>query len=159
MATRGTLNSEKFRKLLEGLQGSATFVLQACDGLADAIERSDANRTLALCTQYTQSMGRFGNAEGDIDCLVLGCTHYAFAAPELTKLVGGQVSLIEGGQPVARQTRRLLEKMQPDTIAPNLAAQGPYAPRFYSTGQLDLLESAVRRWLMQECITLPLQLA
>ncbi len=159
MATRGTLNSEKFRKLLESLHGSATFVLQACDGLADAIERSDAERTLALCMEYTHTMGHFGNAEGEMDCLVLGCTHYAFAALELTTLVGVQVSLMEGGLPVARQTRRLLEKIQPGALATDPATQTAHAPMFYSTGSVGLLESAVHRWLGLECPTLPLQLA
>lgn len=158
MATRSTLNSEKFRKLLDGLHGSATFVLQPCDGLADVIERSDAGGTLALCKEYTRTMGRFGSAAGEMDCLVLGCTHYAFAAVELTALVGIQVSLIEGGLPVARQTRRLLEKRQhgaPATIPATPAAQ---APLFYSTGRVGLLESAVHRWLQLECPALPLNL-
>lgn len=159
MATRGTLNSEKFRKLLEGLHGSATFVLQPCDGLADAIERSDTARTLGLCTEYTRAMGRFGGADGEMDCLVLGCTHYAFAAPELTALVGHHVSLIEGGLPVARQTRRLLEKLRPGVLAAEPATQTPQVPLFYSTGKLDLLESAVHRWLQLDCPTLSLHLA
>jgi glutamate racemase len=159
MATRGTLNSEKFRKLLDSLHGSATFVLQPCDGLADAIERSDSLRTQALCTEYTQAMGRFGGADGEMDCLVLGCTHYAFATTELTPLVGAQVSLIEGGLPVARQTRRLLEKLQPQAITARPSTQTTPTPLFYSTGKLDLLESALRRWLKLECPTLPLHLA
>jgi glutamate racemase len=158
MATRGTLNSEKFRKLLEGLHGSATFVLQPCDGLADAIERSDTVRTLALCTQYVQAMGRFGNTAGDMDCLVLGCTHYAFVATELLALVGEQTSLLEGGVPVARHTRRLLEKAQLAALEAPLAGMQDRAGStvFYSTGNLDLLDSAVHRWLHSEAATLPL---
>jgi glutamate racemase len=147
MATRGTLNSEKFRKLLEGLHGSATFVLQPCDGLADAIERSDTSRTLALCAQYTQAMGRFGSSAGEMDCLVLGCTHYAFVAEELAALAGKQTALLEGGAPVARQTRRLLE---PGLLAVAPLPTGEWrvqAPVFYSTGNLQLLDSAVQRWL------------
>lgn len=149
MATRATLNSEKFARLLDGLQGSTRFRLQPCDGLADAIERSDTERVTALCNAYTQAMGRFGNAYGDMDTLVLGCTHYPFVADTLQTLVGTQTAMLEGGAPVARQTRRLLEK---SAIA--LAAAGPTGetlkvntPIFYSTGKLSLLDSAIRRWL------------
>lgn len=147
MATRGTLNSEKFRKLLDGLHGTATFVLQACDGLADAIERFDAARIQALCAEYTRAMGRFGSAPGGMDCLVLGCTHYAFVATELTTLVGGQTSLIEGGGSVARQTLRLLEKASPSLVHLGPVPLAAPEPVFYSTGNLSLLESAMQRYL------------
>jgi glutamate racemase len=147
MATRGTLNSEKFRKLLESLHGKATFVLQPCDGLADAIERSDASKTMALCREYTRAMGRFGDAASDMDCLVLGCTHYAFAAGELVALVGGQVSLLEAGAPVARHTRRQLEKARLQCEASKDNALTRPATLLYSTGNATLLESAMQRWL------------
>jgi glutamate racemase len=158
MATRGTLNSEKFRKLLEGLHGSATFVLQPCDGLADAIERSDSKRTQALCAEYAQAMGRFGSAAGEMDCLVLGCTHYAFVAAELLALVGQQTGLLEGGVPVARHTRRLLERAQlalPEVPAPT-GEHPAHATVFYSTGNLALLDSAIHRWMHSDIRTLPL---
>jgi glutamate racemase len=153
MATRGTLNSEKFRKLLESLHGNGTFVLQPCDGLADAIERADQDRTLALCRTYTQAMGRFGMLGGEMDCLVLGCTHYTFAASELASLLGAPIQLLEGGAPVARQTRRQLEKsgLCLPQVEPAIRQDATTAPLFYSTGNVTLLESAVLRWLDIRC--------
>jgi glutamate racemase len=158
MATRGTLNSEKFRKLLDGMQGHATFLLQPCDGLADAIERFDAPRIQAMCDEYTQSMGNFGSAEGEIDCLVLGCTHYAFIVAELAARVGRQIKLLDGGVPVARQTRRLLDQCPPGAWSLEPAAPLSKSPVFYSTGNLSLLESALHRWLKMDCPILALQL-
>ncbi|MCJ7798723.1 MAG: aspartate/glutamate racemase family protein, partial [Polaromonas sp.] len=59
MATRGTLSSAKFTALLAAQAGQADFMLQPCDGLADAIERSvetgDTSETIALCTIYTRA--------------------------------------------------------------------------------------------------------
>ncbi len=158
MATRGTLNSEKFRKLLAGLHGAGTFVLQPCDGLADAIERFDTNRIQSLCGEYTQAMGNFGGTTGEMDCLVLGCTHYAFVDSELATLVGNQIDLLEGGAPVARQTRRLLDQFRPGTLNQNPASAQSNLPMFYSTGNVNLLESAVQRWLKMNCKTLALHL-
>ena len=96
MATRSTLASTKFKTLLASLAGQAEFVLQPCDGLADAIERSassnDTSTIQALCAQYTQAMGLFGTNSGQIDTLVLGCTHYPFATEPLRELLGHKSS-------------------------------------------------------------------
>ena len=108
MATRGTLESAKFAALLDSLCGLATFILQPCDGLSDAIERQDTPKIIALCDHYTLGMGQFGSKEGQVDTLVLGCTHYPFAADLLQARVGPSVRLVDTGEPVARHTRQLL---------------------------------------------------
>ena len=155
IGTRGTLTSTKFAKLLASLHGQAEFIVQPCDGLAHAIERSTAlaipaaptaTETMALCTRYTGAMGRFGSQPGEIDTLVLGCTHYVFVQDELRRLLGPAIELIATGEPVARHTRRLLE-------AANMLASDNNKPDFTSvitlltTGTLTPLENAARRWL------------
>jgi glutamate racemase len=147
MATRGTLNSEKFRALLESLHGQATFVLQPCDGLADAIEHADATKIIAACAYYTGAMGRFGTKPGEMDTLVLGCTHYPFAADTLRTSVGETTAFLEGGAPVARQTRRLLADRNWLAQASTPTRIEPLALSFCTTGSADSLQSAVQRWL------------
>jgi glutamate racemase len=142
MATRGTLASAKFRALQESLRGQAEFVLQACDGLADAIEHADEERIASLCAQYTRALGDFGSAPGQIDTLVLGCTHYPFAEHHLRPLVGQAVQLIETGEPVARQTRRLLE------ASGLLATAGTGRVILQTTGEPAQLQAAAQRWLL-----------
>jgi glutamate racemase len=161
MATRGTLNSEKFRKLLASLQGAGTFVLQPCDGLADAIEKSDNARIRDLCSTYAGAMGRFGTEQGNMDCLVLGCTHYTFAAKELHALIGDTIPLLEGGVPVARQTRRQLENASPSMLRTGAvsAESATATPLFYTSGNVALLESAVGRWLQTKANTMALKAA
>jgi glutamate racemase len=147
MATRGTLSSEKFAALLAQLQGQATFKVQACDGLADAIERADATKIIAACASYTGAMGRFGINSGDIDTLVLGCTHYPFVASELRQLVGKDVVFLEGGVPVAKRTLQLL------TDHGLLASNGPIAAsdstEFMSTGDSKFVRFALQQWLRE----------
>jgi len=143
LATRGTLNSEKFRTLLASLEGQAHFVLQACDGLADAIERDDAIKIEALCDHFARAIGPFGLQEPAVDTLVLGCTHYPFATDALRASVGPQIAFLEGGAPVARQTRRLLEAR--GWLAPQ--AKTSPAPVFGTTGDPAKLQSAIARWL------------
>lgn len=146
MATRGTLKSEKFQALLASLQGQASFVLQACDGLADAIERGDAIKIVADCSYFTRAIGQFGHNAGAVDTLVLGCTHYPFATETLRSLVGADVAFVEGGIPVARQTHRLLAERE--WLAPALAGAVRMAPPvFCTTGDANNLQLAVQRWL------------
>lgn len=142
MATRGTVESTKLRALLDSLKGQAEFILQPCDGLADAIQHHDIAQINALCREYTQVIGSFGGLPGQVDTLVLGCTHYAFAWDTLQALVGSDVRLIETGEPVARQTRRLLE------AAGQLRQDGvPGRITLLTTGQQEALEAAAHRWL------------
>jgi len=145
LATRGTLQSEKFARLLTSLHGQGDFVLQPCDGLADAIERGDAIKTEALCTHFARAMGRFGSEPGAMDTLVLGCTHYPFAAEVLRAHVGDGVAFLEGGAPVARQTRRLLEARAWLAAPTQPAANQPIV--FGTTGKPSQLQSALERWL------------
>jgi glutamate racemase len=145
VATRSTLASAKFQALLASQAGGASFVAQACDGLADAIERSaetgDTAETIALCARYTKAMGIFGTEKGQIDTLVLGCTHYPFASDHLRAMVGGGVQIIDNGEAVARQTRRLV----PASVMPANAPPGQVS--LFTTGQPQTLQAAARRWL------------
>lgn len=141
MATRFTVGSSKLRTLHDALAGQAEFVLQPCDGLVDAIEAHDRDRIRQLCGEFTQAMGRFGNTRGSIDTLVLGCTHYIFAREELAALVGPDVAILETGEPVARQTRRLLAAggMLRDTGAGRLQLR--------TTGSAAALQAVADQWL------------
>ena len=152
LGTRGTVTSAKFKALMAPLHSEAHFSIQPCDGLATAIEdelrlpgtaESNAIDTIALCRRYITATGTFGIQKGDIDTLVLGCTHYVFAAPALRALVGPQVRLIDTGEPVARQTQRLLAQHR--LLKPE--ATGPGRLELVSTGDIGLLQAAAGRWL------------
>jgi len=94
-------------------------------------------------------MGRFGTDSGAMDTLVLGCTHYPFVETELRRHIGNQVTLLEGGAPVARQTRRLLAAK--DQLAhPTPGAPGSGHCTFFTTGNATLLANAIHRWLQVE---------
>ena len=145
MATRGTLSSAKFQALLDSQAGRASFVVQPCEGLADAIERStetgDTTKTIALCGQYIRTMGLFGTENGQIDTLVLGCTHYPFAGEHLRALLGPDVQLLANGEAIARQTRRMLQTTLPAPDRP------PGQVSLFTTGQPQSLQVAAQRWL------------
>lgn len=160
MATRGTVESRRFAKLLQEHGRHVQFHVQACDGLASAIEQSTWQldgaeselKIKALCQDYTKRLGHFGLTTGDIDTLVLGCTHYIFVKEQLRALLGPEVQLIDTGAAVARQTRRLLEQRQQLQQAEGADSQkvtecSSAQIRLLTTGSLAALQAAALRWL------------
>lgn len=155
MATRGTASSARFERLLAALPPGVQCSVQACDGLASAIEAQAActpdaaaagtASTLELCRRYADALGPWGERAGESDTLVLGCTHYVFAQDMLQRLVGPRVTIVSTGEPVARQTRRLLARTN------RLQAVGRMAPQpdvcLLTTGAAAPLALAAQRWL------------
>jgi len=141
LATRGTLGSAKFQALQASLKDQAQFVLVPCDGLAAAIEGDDQLRIRALCERYTRQVCCFGTGAGEIDTLVLGCTHYPFALDIFRELLGPHIQLVETGEPVARQTRRLLEAQ--GLLNPSGSGQ----VQWQTSGSPNVLREAASRWL------------
>lgn len=161
IATRGTVESRRFKKLQADYGQHVHFHVQACDGLARAIEQStqqqvqtiaDGSEIETLCKRYLSALGAFGLKTGEMDTLVLGCTHYIFIKEELRAILGPDVQLIDTGAAVARQTRRLLDKAQmlspPESVnAPTTAYAQAAQIRLMTTGALSALQAAARRWL------------
>jgi glutamate racemase len=149
MATRATLASAKFAALLKSQAGSASFVLQPCDGLAEAIERSasssDATELIASCARHVWAMRPFSTENEQIDTLVLGCTHYPFAKTQLAGLLGPQVQIVDNAAAVARQLRRQL----PVPGGPQItdAAAAAASVTLFSTGETAALNAAAVSWL------------
>ena len=144
MATRSTLGSARFRALQHAVGEQVTFVLQPCDGLADSIEQEalsgDAAAARALCAEYIEAMGTFGNGSDEIDTLVLGCTHYLFATGHLRDLLAPSIQILDNGHAIARQTERLLSQRQADR-----PSQGDV--QLITTGDPQRLQAAAARWL------------
>lgn len=159
IATRGTVESGRFKRLVQQHADAVHFHVQACDGLAHAIERSaqshgqhgpESSEIEALCLRYIRALGDFGLKTNQIDTLVLGCTHYVFIKDVLRALLGADVQLMDTGAAVARQTRRVLAQQQalrrPDQVWPlELAAASQI--RLLATGDAAALAAAAQRWL------------
>ena len=101
---------------------------------------------IATCVMLTGAMGIFGTNTGDMDTLVLGCTHYPFIADELRACVGPGIALVEGGVPVAKQTHRLLAAQNALAHSDALQSTNPQ-PLLWTTGEPNALDRAVQTWL------------
>ena len=105
MATPGTLKSPRVLSLIDRFRDKCTVELLPAPGLADLVEADKQNgpEGEALLRPWLEPFAE------KMDALVLGCTHYPFAAPMLEKILGPTTELLDGGEGVARQTKRRLE--------------------------------------------------
>ena len=114
LATKGTLSSSLFSQTHEKFATNINVIEQVGKGLVDLIENGkiDSKEMPLLLQQYLNPM-----IKQHIDYLVLGCTHYPYLIPQIQKIVGKNVQIIDSGLAVAKQTNTILEKHQLKNIA------------------------------------------
>ena len=102
MATKGTLESEKFSALYSKYDNGNTELL-ACVGMADLIEQ-DRQDELDL---YLENL--LGKYRDKAENVVLGCTHYPLAIQNIKKVLG-DVRFFDGANGVARRLEQVLKR-------------------------------------------------
>ena len=105
MATQVTLREEKLEHLV-GRFPNVTVERIPAPGLVELVEqgKTEAPETEALLHTILDPYA------GQLDAIVLGCTHYPFVAKAVRKVLGDGVRILDGGAGTARQTKRLLEE-------------------------------------------------
>lgn len=105
MATTRTLESERFRRLVERHAGHVRVLTQPCPGLAEAIEvhGPDSGEVAVRLDRLVEPL-----AAGGADVVVLGCTHYPWVAAGIAARLPAGVRIVDTGEAVARQLERLL---------------------------------------------------
>ncbi|CAM3537928.1 murI protein [Flavobacterium saliperosum S13] len=106
LATKGTLNSELFNRAVE-TYSNIKIVEQVGFGLVQLIEegKMESEEMTTLLNSYLNPM-----IEANIDYLVLGCTHYPYLIPQIKKIIPNHIKIIDSGEAVAKQTKKVLEK-------------------------------------------------
>jgi glutamate racemase len=107
MATSGTLRSKRFARLLRAHGDGIQVIAQPCPGLADLIEEGhlEGEVLAARLEELTRPL-----REAGVDMVVLGCTHYAFVAAPLQRVLGAAVTLVDSAPAIARRTAQLLDQ-------------------------------------------------
>ena len=106
MATEVTLREEKFDLLLNRFHENCTVTKIPMPGLVQLVEAGKTDSPEmdgVLRSLLTPYMGK-------LDAVVLGCTHYPLAAGAISRVLGREVVLLDGGDGTARETRRRLMK-------------------------------------------------
>lgn len=109
LATKGTLSSDLFSKTSELYSSNLNIVEVVGVGLVNLIEEGKKD-SVEMEVLLRELLKPFLIAK--IDYLVLGCSHYPYLIPKLKEILPESVKIIDSGEAVARQTKRILEKFE-----------------------------------------------
>lgn len=107
MATTTTLKTERFARLLREHAAGVQVFAQPCPGLADLVEagETDGELLLGVLRELLAPL-----QTGEVDTVVLGCTHYPFVKSAIASVMGEGVEILDSGAAVARQVERVLRE-------------------------------------------------
>lgn len=106
MATPMTIREEKFNLLLSRFQEKAIIYPLACPGLMDYVEAGmfDSPKLYKFLEELL-----WDYRNGEVDAVVLGCTHYPFVKRAISKVLGPEVEIFDGAEGTARELKRRIE--------------------------------------------------
>jgi glutamate racemase len=135
LATKQTLASAKFSRLVAAYGAEVQVISQPCPGLVEQIEQGDLSsrttRTLVkACVAPLLAKGA--------DTLVLGCTHYPFLTPVIRDIAGPSVAILDPSVAVASELRRRLQ-----TGGLLSRRERPGRDSFWTSGPLDTAHAAI----------------
>lgn len=136
MATPATVESERVAHLIERHADGRFVHLQGCGDLAGAIEQGwlDGEALQAVLRPYCDAV-----RAARVDTVVLGCTHYAFVAPQISELLGGSITLIDTATAVAERAATLWVGLGAIT------AQAAPRLRLQNTGEATTMKRVAQR--------------
>lgn len=101
MATKGTIESEKFNTLFHKYDNHKTYLL-ACKGLADLIEDGNDEKILSY---LKENISKYA---GKVQNVVLGCTHYPLIQNQIKQILG-DVDFFNGAPNLAKHLKDILQ--------------------------------------------------
>lgn len=101
MATKGTINSKKFKKLYREYDNNNMFLV-SCSGLADLIEKDDIEK---IDDYLNDDLYQYRDKVSNV---VLGCTHYPLIKNNIRKVLG-DVTFYDGSMGVAKRLQKIIK--------------------------------------------------
>jgi len=107
LATKGTLNSRLFEKTSSLINSNIKIIEQVGEGLVELIENGKINSMEMdlLLNKHLKPM-----IENNVDCLVLGCTHYPYLIKKIKEITNSKINIIDSGEAVSLQVKNILQK-------------------------------------------------
>lgn len=140
-ATAATIKSGLFAKLLKAERPNVSLLAQACPMFAPMVEAGVTHGPIAKWAVETYVKAWRGN----IDAVVLGCTHYPLLADTLAEVLSADVQLIN----LAAHTAQAL-KSQLAAIDSLSGGSSPPERKFYVSGDPDMFNKTAKFLLRRE---------
>lgn len=137
LATEGTLDSGKFKGLIERHANGAELFIRPCHGWVEEVESGDVD------SPGSDAMVRKTLApllEKGVDTLVLGCTHYPFLQAAIRRTAGEKIHVVDTGFAVASHLKRRLQEEQLLNDSPSEAGE-----QFWCSGPVDEMQRLTDR--------------
>ena len=96
----------------------------------------DGPEMVSLLKKHTKPM-----IAANVDYVVLGCSHYPYIIPQLKAILPDNVTIIDSGEAVARQTKTVLQSMdmlRDENTAPKL--------QFFTNAETDTLKFLLKNY-------------
>lgn len=135
LATKGTLSSALFHKTSDLYAHNIKVIERVGEGIVPLIEsgKLDSQEMVDLLKIHIAPM-----LKQNIDYLVLGCTHYPYLIPMLSKMLPKHVKIIDSGLAVAKQTKNILVNHD---LLNQTSKKG--IVNLYTNGDLDVINALV----------------
>lgn len=107
IATTGTIRSKGWQNKIHSSMPETTISSKACPLLAPMAEEGWTENEIAKLTvhEYIKELN-------DIDCLILGCTHYPLFKKCIEEELGKKVEIINTGEKLAKNIKKILKTKQ-----------------------------------------------
>lgn len=106
LGTSATIRSHAYQNTLKKLSPGIEVIEQACPLFVPLVEEGVVNDAITemVIERYLGSMKK-----DKVDTIILGCTHYPVLKPDLKKVLGKDVQLVESGKVLSEQLEYLFQ--------------------------------------------------
>jgi glutamate racemase len=107
MGTETTISSSTYERTIHQFAPGAELLARACPLLVPMVEEGRTSDDPLVGAVLGEYLADFRN-RGDLDTLVLGCTHYPLVAEAVARAMGNGVRLVDSAVETARDVKRVL---------------------------------------------------
>ena len=144
LATEGTIKSESYKLEIQKLYPDIVVSGVACPFWVPLVEYNEADSPGA---DYfvKKRIDQIMHLDPQIDCLILGCTHYPLLMPKILKYLPNGVRVVPQGEYVANSLKQYFEKHP----AMEQKCSKSYSVRYFTTENPDKFKEQAQIFLRE----------
>lgn len=143
LATTATTKGKRLKARYAELKDKAEISLLAAPGIVPFVEGNDKDET--AFEAYLRELLK--DYIGNVDCVVLGCTHFPFVKNRLEAVLGDKVRFYDAALSVAEELIGIEERNKHDKGMPDISGdiEGHKVPLFIHTESREITPDAEQR--------------
>ncbi|WP_035053988.1 glutamate racemase [Carnobacterium pleistocenium] len=146
IGTEGTVNSDKYKKMIQSKDFLASVNSLACPKFVPLVESNEYKSAIAKKI-VAETLKPIKNKK--IDTLILGCTHYPLLRPIIQNVMGDSVTLIDSGAETISEVSTILDYFNLAELSNNKEVS---ERKFFTTGSTQMFNDIASQWLGDEAL-------